>query len=68
MPEEKEKLEQFILNNPDLDRLEEMLSDFNLFETLDLVNAEIRHSNVLSWLLNPNENHGLCNSPQISRT
>lgn len=59
MPEEKEKLEQFILNNPDLDRLEEMLSDFNLFETLDLVNAEIRHSNVLSWLLNPNENHGL---------
>jgi len=59
MPEEKVKLEQFILNNPDLDRLEEMLSDFNLFETLELVNAEIRHSNVLSWLLNPNENHGL---------
>ncbi len=59
MHEDKEKLEHFILNNPDLERLEEMLSDFNLFETLDLVNAEIRHSNVLSWLLNPNENHGL---------
>lgn len=59
MSEEKVILEQFILNNPDLERLEEMLSDFNLFETLDLVNAEIRHSNVLAWLLNPNENHGL---------
>ena len=61
MPEEKEILERLILNNPDLDRLEGMLSDFNLFETLNLVNAEIRHSNVLSWLLNPYENHGLNN-------
>jgi len=59
MPIEKEILERFILNNPELDRLEGMLSDFNLFETLNLVNVEIRHSNVLSWLLNPNENHGL---------
>ena len=32
-------------------------TDFNVFETLALVNNEIRHSNVLSWLLNPYETH-----------
>ncbi len=59
MAGEKEILEKFILNNPDLEKLDGMLSDFNVFETLNLVHAEIRHSNVLAWLLNPNENHGL---------
>lgn len=34
-------------------------TDFNVFETLALVNNEIRHSNVLSWLLNPYETHEL---------
>ena len=52
-------LKNFILNNPDLDRLEGMLIDFNVFETLDIVAAEIRHSNVLGWILNPSANHGL---------
>ena len=56
---DKEQLERFILNNPELDRLEGMLGEFNLFETLNLVHAEIRHSNVLAWLLNPLGNHGL---------
>lgn len=55
----KEALEQFILNNPDLDKLEGMLSDFNVFETLNMVNAEVRHSNMLAWLFDPKENHGL---------
>jgi hypothetical protein len=59
MPEERDLLEKFVLDNIELDRLEGMLSDFNLFETLNLVNAEIRHSNVLAWLFNPIENHGL---------
>lgn len=54
-----EALEQFILKNPDLDKLEGMLSDFNVFETLNMVNSEIRHSNMLAWLFNPKENHGL---------
>jgi len=54
-----EVLENFILNNPDLEKIELMLSDFNLFETLCLVNTEIRHSNVLAWLLDPNQNHGI---------
>jgi hypothetical protein len=41
-------LEDFVLNNPELEKLENMLDQFNVFETLNVVNAEIRHSNVLS--------------------
>jgi hypothetical protein len=54
-----EKLKNFILNNHDLEKLESMLLDFNVFETLNIVKNEIRHSNVLSWLLKPNANHGI---------
>ena len=54
-----EYLENFILSNPELDKLENLLSEFNIFETLNLEQVEIRHSNILAWLLNPNENHGL---------
>jgi PD-(D/E)XK nuclease superfamily protein len=59
--EHVDALEQFVLNNPELERLENLLSQFNIFETLNIVDAEIRHSNVLAWLLNPNANHGLGN-------
>jgi hypothetical protein len=52
-------LEDFVLSNPDLDRLENLLADFNIFETLKSVHTEVRHSNVLAWLLDPQENHGL---------
>ena len=55
-------LEDFILNNPDLDRLENLLDIFNVFEVLDIVNSEIRHSNVLAWLFNPESKHGLSES------
>ena len=55
---EKERLEQFILNNKDLENLESLLAQFNVFETLNIVNTEIRHSSVLFWLLQPNANHG----------
>ena len=54
-----ELLEDFLIDNPDLDRLENMLGHFNVFETLNIVNAELRHSSVLAWLLNPGSNHGL---------
>jgi PD-(D/E)XK nuclease superfamily len=42
----------------DLERLEDSLRDFNLFVALGAVNTEIKHSNFLAWLLDPNENHG----------
>jgi len=54
-----EALERFVLDNPDLERLEDLLAQFNIFETLNIVDAEMRHSYVLAWLLNPNANHGL---------
>lgn len=56
---EKEILEEFIHENAELERLEEIVDEFNIFTTLDIVNSEIRHSNFLSWLMNPNESHGL---------
>jgi hypothetical protein len=60
-PNDLKYLEDFILRNPDLDKLENLLEEFNIFETLKITHAEIRHSNVIAWLLNPTENHGLSN-------
>jgi len=54
-----ECLENFVLSNPELDKLESLLSDFNIFETLKSEYTEVKHSNVLAWLLDPQENHGL---------
>jgi len=54
-----ECLENFVLSNPELDKLENLLSDFNIFETLKSEYTEVKHSNVLAWLLDPQENHGL---------
>ena len=36
-----------------------MLHGFNIFRVLKLDGLEIRHSNMLGWLLDPGENHGL---------
>lgn len=57
--DDKKHLENFLMDIDVLDELNAYLSDFNAFETLGIVNTEIRHSHVLGWLLNPNENHGL---------
>jgi len=56
---EKEILEEFIHENTELEQLEEIVDEFNIFNALDIVNNEIRHSNFLSWLMSPNESHGL---------
>ena len=52
-------LKAFIDDNEDLERLETILDQFNLFESLGLVRHEIRHSAFLRWLLDPSETHGL---------
>ena len=52
-------LKAFIDDNEDLERLETLLDQFNLFESLGLVRQEIRHSAFLRWLLDPRETHGL---------
>jgi hypothetical protein len=56
---DKDLLEEFIINNKNLERLENIVNDFNIFTSLNLVNNEIRHSNFLSWIINPKENHNL---------
>lgn len=52
-------LEAFVVNNPDLERLEALLDQFNIFEAIGVVRQELRHSDFLAFLLDPQENHGL---------
>ena len=55
----EEALQNFLLDIECLDELLPWTGKFNLFDVLKITRAEIRHSNMLGWLLNPNENHGL---------
>lgn len=55
----KEALREFIHENAELERLESVVDEFNIFTSLNIVNQEIRHSDCLSWLMNPNESHGI---------
>lgn len=56
---DNEKYEHLVDFMEDIEVLDELqnITDFNLFETLSLIKTEIRHSNVIAWLLNPNETH-----------
>ena len=56
---DEEALQNFLLDIDCLDELLPWTKRFNLFDVLKISRMEIRHSNVLAWLLNPNENHGL---------
>jgi hypothetical protein len=51
-------LRTLVVDCPELRQLEQQLGRFNIFEVLKLGHHEIRHSNVLAWLLNPDESHG----------
>lgn len=50
-------LSKFIINNEPLEKLQLHLTAFNPLKVLKMNHYEIRHSNVLGWLLDPNENH-----------
>jgi len=50
-----------LLKDLDFDRIELELRTPNIFHILDISRAEIRHSNFLLWLLDPNGTHGLGN-------
>lgn len=54
---DKRALEQFLVENPELELLSDKLNDFNLFDVLRATSAEIRHSNILAWLLDPRGTH-----------
>ena len=56
---ERQALEELIIDNPDLERIESLLDEFNIFEAIGMVQQEIRHSTFLAFLLDPNQNHGM---------
>jgi len=52
-------LEDFLVGNRDLERLEALLDRFNILEALGVVRQELRHSDFLRFLLDPRNPHGL---------
>lgn len=56
---DREALEEFVVDNPDLEKLESLVDQFNIFEAVGMVSQEIRHSFFLKFLLDPSESHGL---------
>jgi hypothetical protein len=52
-------LTRFCVGNNDLDELELILGEFNLFEAVGMRRQEIRHSRFLAFLLDPKGAHGL---------
>ncbi len=65
MPSEKnvgqtkvEALQSLVLS-PELEHLEDLLAEFNLFDVLGIARRELQHSAFLAWLLDPQGSHGL---------
>ena len=54
----EEALQALVLDD-DLERLEDLLAEFNLFDVLKIERRELQHSALLAWLLNPRGSHGL---------
>ena len=48
-----------LIKDPTLERLDLTLSKPNFFELLRVSQNEIRHSNFLAWILNPQQSHNL---------
>lgn len=55
---DRQALEELVWDNPDLERLEALLDEFNIFEAIGMVTQEIRHSAFLAFMLDPRQNHG----------
>src|SRR3712207_2829548 len=55
----RKALEAFVVGNQNLERLEALLERFNIFEAIGVVRQELRHSDFLAFLLDPQGNHGL---------
>ena len=53
------KLLQDLVVDEDLEHLEDLLAEFNLFDVLKIERREQQHSAVLAWLLDPQGSHGL---------
>ncbi len=60
MEEIKNKLKEFYLSLDKIkSQIEKANKKTNIFDILKIGSLEIRHSNFLSWLLTPNDSHGL---------
>ena len=57
--EKREALENFVVDNRNLEELEQKISRFNIFEAVGMVRQEIKHSNFIQFLLSPSEKHRL---------
>ena len=55
----EQALKEFLMDISCLDELSRWANPTNIFNVLKLVRTEIRHSNMLAWLLDANESHGL---------
>jgi hypothetical protein len=55
----RKALEDCVVENKDLERLELLLAPFNMFEALEAARVELRHSAFLAFLPDPRQNHGL---------
>lgn len=52
------EFESFFVNHHDFERLKIYLSQFNPIRVMRMESMEIRHSAILTWLLDPHETHG----------
>jgi hypothetical protein len=52
-------IEELLLDNDGISRIEDRLGGFNIFEAIGHTRAEMRHSDFLAFLLDPNRDHGL---------
>jgi hypothetical protein len=57
IPTEKDFLN--LLNDSAFEKIELELRSANFFDILNATKSEVRHSNFLAWILDPNANHGL---------
>jgi hypothetical protein len=48
-----------LVSDLNLKRLQKLIGRFNTFRVLGIENMEIKHSQMLAWLLTPSESHGL---------
>jgi hypothetical protein len=54
-----EALEALQADASELERIEELLDQFNVFEAIGFVHLEVMHSRSLAFLLDPRQNYGL---------
>jgi hypothetical protein len=57
MEDISKRMLRLINNSHEFLELNSILKKFNPFKILNINEVEIRHSNFLAWLINPNENH-----------